>query len=89
MISVNQRPTTIDADQHRRYRALASSGLTTMADMRRMAHNLYLDTQDVRRRAQARLRGQGVVMSDVELMRQLMRMVIYGRVTIVARVNNS
>lgn len=82
MISANQKPTTIDIAHHERYRVLAG-GLVTMADMRRAAHNLYLGTQDTRQRAQIRLRGQGVYMSDVELVQRLLRMVIYGKVTIV------
>ena len=81
MISVNQKPTTIDCAHYERYKILAD-GLVTMADMRRAAHNLYLDTLDTRRRAQNRLRKQGVNVSDVELVQRLLRMVIYGKVTI-------
>lgn len=70
----NQRPSTIDKDHHQRYQALsvAIGRLVSMADMRRAAHNLYLDTLDVRRRVLAKYRTRGIYLSEVDLVRRLL-----------------
>jgi hypothetical protein len=73
-IARNQRPTTIDVDHHRRYQAISdtTSKLISMASMRRAAHNLYLDTLDIRHRVLAKYRSQGIYLSEVELVRKLL-----------------
>lgn len=54
-----------------------------MADCHRVAHRLYLDMYDLRQHAQRKLRNQGVYLSDVALFNRLLRMVVYGHITIV------
>lgn len=75
----NQRPTTIDEHHYQCYRALSTAAgrLVSMAALRRAAHNLYLDTWDVRQRVLARYRRQGIYMSEVELVRKLLSAEFY------------
>ena len=48
-ISKKQVSTIIDKQHHEHYKAICSE-LSSMADIRRAAHNLYLDTYDLRNR---------------------------------------
>ena len=69
-----QRPSTIDKDYPQRYQALsvAIGRLVSMAANRLVAHNLYLDTLDVRRRVLAQYRTRGIHLSEVNLVRRLL-----------------
>jgi hypothetical protein len=63
-ISKNQVSTTIDKHHHERYKAICEN-LGTMADMRRAAHNLYLNTYDLRRRVLKKYYQNEIYLSEV------------------------
>lgn len=89
-IAKNQRPTTID-DRHQRYCALcaAAGKLVSMAAMWPAAHNLYLDTFDIRQRVLTKYQSRGIYLTEVELVRKLLYVEFYrDELTIVNESNN-
>lgn len=70
-ISKKQVSTTIDKQHHERYKAICGE-LGSMADLRRAAHNLYLNTYDLRRRVLRKYYQNEVYLSEVDPIRKLL-----------------
>lgn len=77
-ISQKQVSTTIDKKHHECYKAICGE-LGTMADMRRAAHNLYLDTYNLRRHVLRKYCRNNIYLSEVELIRKLLLKEFYAK----------
>jgi len=79
--SARQRNTTIDAAHHDWYKRIAASNpLMTMADLHRMAHDVFQNNYALMCRVQRPLQDAGIYMSNSELISLLLRMVIYKKI---------
>ena len=77
-ISKKQVSTTIDKQHHERYKAICGE-LGSMADLRRAAHNLYLNTYDLRRRVLKKYFRNQIYLSEIELIRKLLLKEFYAK----------
>ena len=86
-ISKKQASTTIDKQHHERYKAICSE-IGSMADLRRSAHNLYLDTYDLRRRVLKKYYRNKIYISEVELIRKLLLREFYAKELTIVKSDN-
>lgn len=76
--SKKQLSTTIDKHHHERYKAICGKP-GSMADLRRAAHNLYLDTYDLRRHVLRKYYKKKIYLSEVQLIRKLLLRELYSK----------